>query len=579
VHISALEFANYRSFRQPVTMQFDRRMNVIVGPNDSGKTSLLTMIGELIHPSPFRPIDPATHDATIDPAPSRRLHVHVDIDTLQKEFRTAPTLTFAVRDNQQTVEESIMRVVQAAGHSGGVVMVQNGLANREAWQPPDALSGRQSRTWTRSGSAFIAESHTQTTTVQALAARYVNRVYRFDAERIKMHTSSVGAEELFPNGSNLPQALLRIQADIALMAELNRTIQYVLPHIHGVTVIPQGQHLVAHVWPCPPRANGLALARRLEQCGTGVSQVICILALVLGSPDSRTILLDEPSSFLHPVAVRKLIEVAKSFSSHQYIIATHDPLAVDTAGARVVVGLHQDNGESKAIVATTASGGAGIQSVLSEIGAELGDVFGLDMVLFVEGETERRCFRLILEELGGKILGGLRILPLRSTADVAGKHRRAIVPIYQRLASAHAVFPTRISFLLDRECRNEAEVEDIRRQLGGQADFLPVRMYENYLLRSGAVVALLRHLGAADPQVPNLESLPATEDAATLLARLVASETDARHEYDKVVHGLWLTHWLINNDPAVLAPVLEKLCGLARGVSGALLDRAPSRGS
>ncbi len=43
-----------------------------------------------------------------------------------------------------------------------------------------------------------------------------------------------------------------------------------------------------------------------------------MLYVVLTSRESRVIIIDEPQSFLHPGAVRKLFDVLKDFPQHQY---------------------------------------------------------------------------------------------------------------------------------------------------------------------------------------------------------------------------------------------------------------------
>ena len=56
----------------------------------------------------------------------------------------------------------------------------------------------------------------------------------------------------------------------------------------------------------------------LSEAGTGVGQVLSILTVVLEADHPTLILLDEPQSFLHPGAIRKLIEILKRYPRHQY---------------------------------------------------------------------------------------------------------------------------------------------------------------------------------------------------------------------------------------------------------------------
>ena len=51
----------------------------------------------------------------------------------------------------------------------------------------------------------------------------------------------------------------------------------------------------------------------------------------------QVILIDEPQSFLHPGAVRKLIEILRQHPQHQFIITTHSPTAVTAADPDVLL--------------------------------------------------------------------------------------------------------------------------------------------------------------------------------------------------------------------------------------------------
>src|SRR6059058_1643718 len=61
----------------------------------------------------------------------------------------------------------------------------------------------------------------------------------------------------------------------------------------------------------------------LSDSGTGVAQVIAILAAVL-TRTYAVIVIDEINSFLHPAAAKALIRILKTeHGDHQYIISTH----------------------------------------------------------------------------------------------------------------------------------------------------------------------------------------------------------------------------------------------------------------
>jgi predicted ATPase len=61
----------------------------------------------------------------------------------------------------------------------------------------------------------------------------------------------------------------------------------------------------------------LAPKRRLSCSFEPMRFVLAILYVVMTSNHPQTIIIDEPQSFLHPGAVKKLIEVLKQYPQHQ----------------------------------------------------------------------------------------------------------------------------------------------------------------------------------------------------------------------------------------------------------------------
>src|SRR6185369_12386335 len=114
---------------------------------------------------------------------------------------------------------------------------------------------------------------------------------------------------------------------------------------------------------------------------------------VISSDEPRTILIDEPQSFLHPGAIRKLFEIFKRERNqkHQYIVTTHSPTVVTACNPCNVIMLHRDDNETK-VKTIDANETTDLKLFLSEIGARLSDVFGADKILWVEGRTEEICF-------------------------------------------------------------------------------------------------------------------------------------------------------------------------------------------
>jgi hypothetical protein len=336
---------------------------------------------------------------------------------------------------------------------------------------------------------------------------------------------------------------------------------------------------------------------QLSESGTGVGQALSLLYVALTSKYSQTILIDEPSSFLHPGAARKLIEILKEFPHHQYIIATHSSEILRAASPATMTLIRWQRPQS-VIELVDAGKLSGIRKCLMEVGAKLSDVFGADRILWVEGDTEEECFSLLLA--GHRTAVGTNIVGVKHTGDFSAKRIpvETIVGIYEKLSKGNAYLPPAVGFVFDRESRSETQMDDIKARSRNSVRFLPRRMYENYLLIPTALIALMNNLpnfsqtpiaveqvtawmtsngGSAKnlstPQqsiaVTDLEWLR-TVDGANLLLDLFQDLSETRYAYDKTVHSVQLTEWLLKNDPGALEELKAFLVGILSAVDQAV---------
>jgi hypothetical protein len=336
------------------------------------------------------------------------------------------------------------------------------------------------------------------------------------------------------------------------------------------------------------------LAVPLSESGTGIGQVLAILYVVLTSEYPRTIIIEEPQSFLHPGAVRKLFDILKMYPQHQYVITTHSPTAITSADPQTLSLVRKKEAES-IIETVDVAETQQLRFFLSEIGARLSDVFGADNVLWVEGRTEEQCFPLILERIANRPLLGTAIVGVLHTSDFESKHAGMIIEIYRRLSEARGLLPPAVGFIFDQEERTEEEREDLRRQscqIGVPVAFTQRRMYENYLLNPNAIAAVasqaegFRDDGSISPDEVegwiqrngwdnkyfgrrSTRGSSRTDKAwlenvrgAKLLEDMFDELSEGRVRYHKVQHGLALTKWFVEKDPDELAEVAELIQSL-----------------
>ena len=422
------------------------------------------------------------------------------------------------------------------------------------------------------------------------------RIYAFDAERLNISQSEMGNDpNLASDASNLPKVLDFLQGDNPPRFDrFNRYISTIFPEIKKVTIRSiSSNRKEIWVWTVDPDLERSDLAFPLSESGTGLGQVMAMLYVALNSNNPRTIIIDEPQSFLHPGAVRKLFEILKRQpQEHQYIVTTHSPTAVTAADPQSLLLVRKKGAESKVEVINVGETQK-LRLFLSEVGARLSDVFGADDILWVEGATEERCFPLILSQIAMQPLMGTVILAVIHTGDFEGRHSDTIFEIYDRLSKGRGLLPPAIGFIFDQEGRSQTEQDDLRRRSGQTITFLPRRMYENYLLNSHAITWLLNTMDTTRKQQVTAEEveewltsnrldkkyfLPDEIDqnpeswienihGAKVLKDLFNDLTDGRVPYEKVEYGVALTQWVIENSPQDLEELPQFLKGiLTRGV-------------
>ncbi len=428
-----------------------------------------------------------------------------------------------------------------------------------------------------------------------LAEAFQRHVYRFSAERLKVGRCAHGAHPLLQqDASNLPQVLNLLQHNPSRFRDLNKRLNVILPQVRHISVRPIDQMQVEIVvWCHDPESQREDLVVPLAESGTGIGQVLAILYVVMTSERAQTIIIDEPQSFLHPGAARKLIEFLKLYPQHQFIIATHSATIIAATNPKTITlaRFEDDEGTLQQLDAVAEKG---IQATLAELGIRFSDSFGADNILWVEGRTEEKCFPLIVEKLMRRTLMGTEILGIRQTGDLEGRDAKRVFEIYRSLSKGASLLPPALAFILDEECRDDAARLELYKLSGNLAVFLARRMYENYLLNPKAIAEVANAIDGFRPEPvtpdevreaietklkdpgyfcsPEKMKLPADRprniDAARVLEELFRDFSETRVTYQKVAHGVALSEWLIVNAPEEFKEIiglLTKILSTAQG--------------
>jgi hypothetical protein len=429
------------------------------------------------------------------------------------------------------------------------------------------------------------------TVVQNLVGPYLHAaLYVFRAERMNVSECNIeGNSELKPDASNLGSVLLQLAADPDAQQRFTTYLRTIFPTIYSVISRPTTASMTrieVIIRDAQSSEWNPGISIPLSDSGTGISQVLAILYVVVTARTPRVIVIDEPNSFLHPGAAKTLLSILRE-CDHQYIITTHSPEIIRAVEPEVLH-LLKWNGREVVVETLDRSDIAGTRNVLQELGVRLSDVFGADNVLWVEGDTEEICFPKLLKYAAHPLSAATAVVAMVNTGDLESRRRYLAWRVYERLSAGSALVPPALAFSFDREGRTETQINDIIRMSRGMAHFLPRRTYENYLLDADAIRAVLNLVGiersVADVaawiavngarqayfDTPEIVSVADPKwhvivNAPKLLHDLFGDlSVDAPIEYRKVKHSVALTEWLIEHNPSHLKELLEYLVGLMR---------------
>jgi predicted ATPase len=627
MYLSKFRLLNYKSFQDSGFLEFKPGINIIVGTNNSGKTALLEALSLNFQNEIHKSITtiPLPSDV-INPYSGYQLSLTVRKETIipfieklsklgnktlitvpdeyKNQFYIQSLNDFLNNENFQDVEIQIKarRSSEAIPFDSipkffsSSYNTQIEIEDLSKYDVNQFYNKKYYGIFNIEDSANIQEGSFAETIQYHFFQKYRNIIYKFNAERLSSGKCVGGIDRVLKaDASNLAEVLLNLQGNRDRFERFNTYVSTVIPSIKWVSVLPYGGlNVEIKVWTLDTDKEREDLAYPLSHCGTGVSQVLAIIYVVI-TEEPQIIIIDEPQSFLHPGAAKKLIGIFKKFSYHQYFIATHSAEIISAANPSTIVNLQYENSKTQALTMNIKD----IReqhSLLTELGVNLSDIFGADNILWVEGPTEEKCFSLILEKVNPQLLTVTKIISVNSTGDLLRKKKAYLAGVmfdlYQRLSGGNNLFPPAVGFLFDQECLSDQEIADLERRKPYPLKFIKRRMYENYLLDPNAIAFVLNQVlnqedkkqkksltgkeiqewlkvhksnknyfpkNSSDKDLSDSEWVDKKIDAAKLLDALFAHFSETEVEFKKTTHSPMLTEWLLKNNSDCFAELVQFL--------------------
>ncbi|NBB73726.1 MAG: AAA family ATPase, partial [Bacteroidetes bacterium] len=398
MHISKFQIRNYKSFLESDEIELKPGFNVIVGKNNSGKTALVEALSLKYQDRPHRSLKTLpSPDAHIEDESTVSLSISLSGDELKEAWLSRGVDRIQIsRKTLQSEDRGKEFLAKIRGENllHCIFDSDTFVSGYLDGEPPDE---RQSLTRLEIDpiERIISPSSNKSSGVPSYGRVAANqlreRIYYFDAERLNVgNCTSSGRLSLHPKAVNLAEVIHVLQnKNPVRFRRFVQNVQRVLPSIEYITA-PQiensgsNKDVEVQVWNVPVETERHDLAIPLAESGTGIGQVLAILYVVLNADQPSVIIIDEPNSFLHPGAMRRLIGIMKQHPQHQYIVTTHSP-AVITAAEPSTLTLARLEGSETKLQTLDVSETEDLRISLAEVGARLSDVFGADDILWVEG--------------------------------------------------------------------------------------------------------------------------------------------------------------------------------------------------
>ncbi len=362
-------------------------------------------------------------------------------------------------------------------------------------------------------------------------------------------------------GADLGQAIYKHRNAVTEeFQEFEAAVSEVLPEVSMVLTDPISQQQVT----IKLRDRYAGFDVPIDRAGTGVNQLLHLIATVLFTPHGRLLLIDEPQLHLHPGAEKALAAFIRRHPEHDYVMATHSPVFVNALAPDRAWLLTRDGRGTR--VRSVFGERLSRAHVLQEIGLTPGDIVLGERVLLVEGASDVEVLRTLLGRIGwDPVRMNCMVLQLQG-----GDNAR---PLRDVVAELQRTLNLPMMILLDGDKAQSIQASDV-------VAFLPASDIETILIRdAGAVRRAFDELLQDDlPEGFNLDGWRlewptqriqsyinehAEEQPERKGARILADLAWAMGQlrYKKSVHGPRIAAHISTDSLGDLAAVLQRLFG------------------
>ncbi len=454
MQVAAISIGNYRSFGKKEQLDGLSPVNIVIGPNNTGKSNVLKLLqmyqgmyaGNQSFNSKMLHADNKTTPMTFE---IEYQFLKAESDHLLKFFKFQSSDIAAAFENGK-----ILR-----GYKHSMSFGADGLLTSESIATLDSRGGTElwvplfGQEGTHKQTSFwfvdlITEINKLQTSGQSVDAQkkqitskgQPNRAFDWNISRgpvefeigeiikafVKTWTfllptravsprGSPGEDTLIqPNASNLVRVLNSLQTeDPDYFVEVIKKVQQIMPGLTKITAPLRGGEVTTIL----KEPGGVSV--ELADSSSGVQQTLSIVTYIFTSQVGSLLMIEEPEMNLHASAQRALFQIIKLAAIQrplQFIITSHSTIFAQISEPNSVYYLDKVEGSSRV---RRLKEGPELKELKQALGHENSDIFGYNAILILEGPTETAALPKLTKPIEMNLLElGIKIMNIGGAGEI-----------------------------------------------------------------------------------------------------------------------------------------------------------------